>query len=80
MYGDNIFVVKSHLLVKRRGEDYELTDRQIQENKARPKVRIGIEWDYRGTSSTFKYVNYVENCKICAGGSNASLTYFSAMF
>lgn len=80
MYGDNIFLSKSHLLVRHAGEAYMLTQRQLQENHARPKVRISIEWNYRTTSSLFKFVNYVENCKICTGGSNAALTYFTAMF
>lgn len=80
MYGDNIFVSKSHLLVRHAGQDYALTQRQVEENYARPKVRIGIEWNYRTTSGLFKFCNYVENCKICAAGSNAALTYFTAMF
>jgi hypothetical protein len=80
MFGDNIFIPKSHLHVRHPGENYALNNREIEENDARPRVRVSIEWNYKDTSSLFRYVNYVENSKVCSGGSNVALAYFSAMF
>jgi hypothetical protein len=79
MFGDNIFLPKSHLDVKHGGEPYMLTDRQLQENFARPRARVSIEWNYGSTSSLFRYVSHTANNKVCGGGSNIALAYFTAV-
>lgn len=79
MFGDCIFLAKSHLLVKHDGEFYVLTQREEQENYARPRARVAIEWDYNTTARLFPYVDYNTNCKVLAGGSNMALAYFTAV-
>lgn len=74
-YGDGAFTPKSHIFCKHSGEGYVLTLREQQENVAMPKIRISEEWDYKDTSKVFKFVDYTENSKVMAGGSNIALAY-----
>ena len=65
--------------IRKRHQNNPNTDEQNIQNELFKKIRISIEWDYGVTAQLFQYVDLKKNNRICAGGSNVSKTYLSAV-
>jgi hypothetical protein len=77
MYGDDIYVILSHLIVSWPPGG---TPVQVRRNEVMKQLRIEIEWDYGHTAGILGYIDWRKNNKILAGGSNMAKVYIVGTF
>ena len=62
IYGDPAYGVSRHILAPYRGS--QLSQQQIDFNKAMSKVRVSVEWTFGKVCQYFSYIDFKRNNKV----------------